>query len=99
MGTPVVNLSLDRRCSVVYFFLSFGEQQVKNTLVTSSANNERNKTSEQLKSFIRLSLREKNLSDAGILITFGVVSGLLSVVDSDVLQTELNTLWEKVISE
>ena len=67
---------------------------MKNTLVTSLANNERNKTSEQLKSFIRLSLREKNLSDAGILITFGVVSGLLSVVDSDVLQTELNTLWE-----
>lgn len=67
---------------------------MKNTLVTSLANNERNKTSEQLKSFIRLSLREKNLSDAGILITFGVVSGLLSVVDSDVLQTELNTLFE-----
>ena len=65
---------------------------MKNPLVTSLVNNERNKTSEQLKSFIRLSLREKQVSDAGILITFGVVSGLLSVEDYDVLQTELNTL-------
>ena len=72
---------------------------MKNPLVTSLVNNERNKTSEQLKSFIRLSLREKQVSDAGILITFGVVSGLLSVEDYDVLQTELNTLWGKVISE